>query len=395
MKAAMPASALGSFWESLIAENGPLQTIGGLRQDRLQDYMIVFVTCRFAKASLDLKVVFDHDNRISGLWVVPPSSTQSVSSPQPSHTTPSYADAKSFVETDATVGTREWTLPGTLAMPKGSGPFPAVVLVHGSGPQDRDEGIGPNRPFFDLAWGLASKGIAVLRYEKRSKVYPGKMLAAPNLTVKEETIDDAVAAVNLLRRTEGIDAKHIFVLGHSLGGMLCPRIARADPSVCGLVVLAGTARPLEDVVVDQARYLSSLDGTSDVEKARLRAMSAEAAKVKALTPADAAAKTVCLGAPAGYWLDLRDYRPAEMARDLPQPMLILQGGRDYQVTREDLALWRAALEGRRNVRIKIYPALNHLFVAGTGKSTPAEYDKAGHVDTEVIVDIAAWIKAQQ
>ena len=84
-----------------------------------------------------------------------------------------------------------------------------------------------------------------------------------------------------------------------------------------------------------------------------------------------------------------------MARDLPQPMLILQGGRDYQVTDADLALWRKALADRPAVQIRVYPQMSHLFIAGSGKPTPADYDKPGHVDPEVITDIATWIKAQQ
>jgi hypothetical protein len=121
---------------------------------------------------------------------------------------PAYAVPSSFHEKNVTVGAgTEWALPATLTLPVGNGPFPAIVLVHGSGPNDRDETQGPNRPFQDLAWGLASQGIAVLRYDKRSRVHPGKLTALANLTVKDETIDDALAAVALLRETPEIDPK--------------------------------------------------------------------------------------------------------------------------------------------------------------------------------------------
>ncbi|MGH9411173.1 MAG: hypothetical protein ACRD1V_17155, partial [Vicinamibacterales bacterium] len=111
----------------------------------------------------------------------------------------------------------------------------------------------------------------------------------------------------------------------------------------------------------------------------------------ALTPADAAAHKVVFHAPASYWLDLRGYDPPTAAKAVKQPMLILQGERDYQVTMDDFAKWKAALGSRPNVAFKSYPALNHLMIAGTGKSLPAEYNTPGHVDAHVVEDIAAWL----
>src|SRR5690606_33004513 len=140
---------------------------------------------------------------------------------------PSYADPARFSEREATVGSGTWALPGTLTLPKKEGKFPAVILVHGSGPNDRDETLGPNKPFRDLAHGLATRGIAVLRYDKRTLVHP-KALASEvgaALTLREETIDDALAAAALLRTIPEVDASKIFVVGHSLGGTAIPRIA--------------------------------------------------------------------------------------------------------------------------------------------------------------------------
>lgn len=102
--------------------------------------------------------------------------------------------------------------------------------------------------------------------------------------------------------------------------------------------------------------------------------------------------TVIFGVPASYWLDLRGYDPAESAKTLKQPMLILQGERDYQVTMEDFKRWNTVLAGKGNVTFKSYPGLNHLFIAGTNRSTPLEYEQPGHVDVRVVEDIASWIK---
>jgi len=272
------------------------------------------------------------------------------------------------------------------------------VLVHGSGPHDRDETIGPNKPFRDLAWGLASRGVAVLRYDKRTQVHAAKLVAIQDkVTVNEETVEDAVAAVSLLRTTRKIDAKSIFVLGHSLGGMMIPRIAKHDPEIAGFIFMAGAARPMEDVILEQMSYIFSRDGSiSDQEKAMLEDMKGRVAKVKApgLSP-ETPSLLLPYGVPASYWLDLRGYDAPKEATSLKQPMLFLQGGRDYQVTMEDFGRWKAALSLRDDVLFRTYPALNHLFIAGEGKSTPQEYERPGHVANEVIGDIADWIKKYQ
>ncbi len=154
-----------------------------------------------------------------------------------------------------------------MTKPAGVGPFPAVVLVHGSGPNDRDETFGPNKTFKDLALGLGSRGVAVLRYDKRTKVYGAKVSKLNPFTLKAETIDDALEAVALLRKEPGIDATAIFVLGHSLGGTAAPRIGAADSGIAGLIMLAGAVRPLEQSIVDQMQYLADADGViSDAER---------------------------------------------------------------------------------------------------------------------------------
>ena len=301
-----------------------------------------------------------------------------------------YVHKEAFREREVTVGSGEWSLPGILAVPVGQGPFPAVVLVHGSGPNDRDETVEKNKPFRDLAWGLASRGVAVLRYEKRTRQHGAQLAGVKDFTVQQETVDDALAAAELLRHTEGIDPKRVFVLGHSLGGMLIPRIGARDPQLAGLIVMAGAAKPLEDIILEQVAYLDAADGTvTDQEKSRFESLKAEVTRVKALKPGETG---TALGAPDSYWLDLRGYDPPTAARALKQPLLILQGERHYQVTPDNFAAWRKALAGRPDVTFKTYPKLNHLFMAGEGKSLPAEYEKPGHVEEAVVADIAGWIR---
>ena len=385
MKTAMPEAKLQETWNAVLGQTGPFKQAGSARAEKRGEFTVVVVTCDFQNAAIDVSVVFDQQRRVAGLFFSP--------AKKGDYAPPAYAKADAFREKEATVGAGEWALPATLTVPVGAGPFPAVVLVHGSGPHDRDETIGPNKPFKDLAWGLASRGVAVLRYEKRTKQHGAKIISIPNLTSKEEVLDDALAAVELLRKTESIDAKRIFVLGHSLGGMFVPRIGRLDPNIAGLIALAGATRALEDVIPEQLTYLFSLDGTvSPEEQKQIDQAKEQAAKVKALKAEDASSTTPIFGVPVSYWLDLRGYDPAESAKSLKQPMLILQGERDYQVTMEDFKRWNAALAGKSTVTLKSYPGLNHLFIAGTSRSTPLEYEQLGHVDEHVIDDIATWIK---
>ena len=391
MQQSLPPDLLEQAWDSLVGKAGSFQEIFGTRISTAGETKVVFVTCRFEKSLMDVKIVFDRDLKVAGLFFVP---TQSTSDYQP----PAYVNPDSFTEQEVTVGSGEWSLPGTLTMPKGEGPFPALVLVHGSGPNNRDESLGPIAPFKDLAWGLSSQGIAVLRYDKRTLVYQDKIAAlGGDVTVQEETVDDAVAAVDLLLKTDGIDADNVFVLGHSLGGMLIPRIAAAAPEARGFIILAGAARPLEDLVLEQTIYIVSLDGvTTPEEQAMLDQLRAVVAKVKdpGLAPSTPAAE-LPFGVTGRYWLDLRGYDPAESAKGIDRPVLVLQGERDYQVTMADYQRWNDALSGMPDVTFKTYPDLNHLFIPGTGKSTPAEYGLPGHVPEEVVDDIAAFILSTQ
>ncbi|HPZ08528.1 MAG TPA: DUF3887 domain-containing protein [Candidatus Eremiobacteraeota bacterium] len=362
MEKALPPAKLKEAWEAVIKEAGGFKEQAGTRSEKMDSVAGIFFP------------------------------TAQISSYEP----PSYADPGKFTEKEITVGSKDWPLPGTLTLPAGDGPFPLVVLVHGSGPQDRDETLGPSKPFKDLAWGLASRGIAVLRYEKRTKEHRLKMVAEKKaITVKEETVDDALASVAILRDMDKIDKNRIFVLGHSLGGMLIPRIGKGDSEIAGFIIMGGaTARPLEDIFLDQMEYIFSLDGEiSETEEKELKKIREGVAKIKdpALSP-DTPEEELLMGVPAAYWLDLRDYKPAEVMKTLPHPVLIIQGERDYQVTMEDFGIWKESLADRKNTEFKSYPELNHLFIQGEGKSVPKEYKMPGHVAEYVIEDIAGWVK---
>lgn len=281
-------------------------------------------------------------------------------------------------------------LPGTLTLPRGEGPFPAVLLVHGSGPHDRDETIGPNKPFRDIAHGLAARGIASLRYDKRAKVSPFAF-AGRDYTVDDETTDDAVAALALLHDSAGIDRERVHVLGHSLGGMLAPRIVqRSQDRAAGAILFAAPARPLMDLLLEQLGNMASLDGAvSAAERASLDATADQVRRIRAGERLPAGQGP--LGASSAYWTSAEAVDAVADARTLGRRVLVLHGGRDIQVVDADWTRWQAGLSGVPYATLKLYPALSHLGIAGEGPGSPADYTTPGRVDDTLLDDLAAWI----
>ncbi len=386
MKAALPDASLRVFWTDTLQRAGALRGCGEPRMKTAGEFTLAFSSCEFEKQRTELRLTMRPDGRLAGMFLSPESAAR------PDWTAPAYVNPSSFLEREASVASGLVTLPATLSLPKGDGPFPGIVLVHGSGPHDRDETVGGARVFQDLAQGLASRGVAVLRYEKRTKTYQKELAGTRDMTLKDEVLDDAVAALAVLRRAPGVDPARVFVLGHSLGGLLAPRIAQMDGKTAGIVLLAAPSRPMSDVVRDQVDALSG-PGASDAQRAMAPSLRREAnalADLYAGRPLSSPTETI-FGAPPAYWLELRKETPAATASRLGIPILVLQGGRDYQVTMKDFALWQAALKGDRRATLKAYPKLNHLFVPGEGPGTPDEYEKTGHVDREVVEDVATFV----
>ncbi|MEJ5228425.1 MAG: alpha/beta fold hydrolase [Pseudothermotoga sp.] len=379
---------LQSFWAKLTEQVGVLKQIKRVKSGTEQGYQIAYVGCEFEKATLDAKIVFDKEMKVAGLQFLPYVDELSFRVPE-------YAKTENFVEIECSVGKGEWQLPGTLTMPKGEGPFPVVVLVHGSGPNDRDETVGANKPFRDLAWGLASNGIAVLRYDKRTKVYAQEYVKRIDaMTIKEEVIDDALAAIDLAKTFEKIDHRRIFLLGHSLGGTIAPRIAAQTDELAGVILLAPASRGLYIVnALKQYEYIFSLDGKIDEQESKQIQELRE--QIERIQNRQLKESEVLLGASKAYWEDLLEYDPLETAKTLKTPILLLQGARDYQVTIEDYQMWQEALKEKKDVTLILYPDLNHLFITGSGLSTPYEYQQPGNVSEQVIKDISEWIKRIQ
>ncbi|MGH9737621.1 MAG: alpha/beta hydrolase [Candidatus Acidiferrales bacterium] len=418
MTAANAPGKLAAAWNSILKMEGPYQSIVDVQAGTAQNYKVVVFVCKFQNALEDAEVVFNSEGKIAQIQFA------RHREPPPPWKAPSYAKPSSFTEQPLNLVNGAFELPGTLTIPNGTGPFPAVVLLQDSGPHDEDETIGPNKPLKDLAWGLASHGILVYRYTKRTAKYGAKSNADPaDLTVEDEVISDARVAAALVAKQPKVDSSRVYLVGFGLGGYLAPRIASGDTQIAGIVAMAANTRPLEKDLLSAVQYIAKEDAVQQqaaaADKPSLAPKASggaapaptaqpsaadeqEVAKAEdsekqienpALKPGD---NVTVLGGtmPAAYWLDLRDYNPVQTAEKLRIPILILQGGRDFQVTPEgDFSAWQSTFAHRRNVTLKLYPDLNHLFIFGTGPSLPGEYTKPGHVDEQVITDVAAWISA--
>jgi dienelactone hydrolase len=375
-------------WIHIQGVAGDFRQLGALQSRTLDGHSLLDADMDFSRMPMAALVDCDAQDRITTFRIVPANMLPSASSQA---ATPTSATG---IATTLNVTSPYGPLPGTLVLPKGKGPFPAVLLVGGSGNHDRDETLGPNKPFRDLADGLAAAGIASLRVEKRTHVYAPQAVVS-NFTLDDEVTDDALTALKQLAAQPGVDPNRVFVLGHSLGAFMAPRIGQRDPQLAGVIMMAAPTRFDIDLLIRQTRRLAQMQGASADQ---LNAQLGPLIKARdALTHADAAHPPAgdFFNAPASYWLSARDYDPVATAKHLNEPMLILQGAADFQVfPPEEFAGWQAAFAHDPRVKLVEYPGLSHLFMPASNPPSPKDYFQPAHMDPRVIRDIADWIKAQ-
>lgn len=315
-------------------------------------------------------------------------------------------DPSSYQEHEVRFDAPLGPVPGTLTRPtRGSGPWPVVVLLHGSGPHDRHETIGPNGPLRDLARALAARGVASLRYDKRTFLLvnqlraggPGRAAAEEalrSLTFDGEAIDDAAAAVAFVASQQELRADRVVVAGHSQGALAASELAgRAGSGVAGLVVLAGAGRSFVELLEEQVGYQAGLQGKTKEEAAEQVARLAGPLRDGGAALSDA---QMVLGASGRYWKDLLRRDPCATIATTRVPVLLLQGAADCQVKpldQERLAAALAARPGAPPVEVHLLKGLNHLFMPVSGPSTGAEYATPNRVDPAVAERIARWIEA--
>lgn len=297
----------------------------------------------------------------------------------------------------------QWPLNGKLTLPdKTDLPVPAVVLVHGSGSSDMNEKVMKLTPFKDLAEGLAAYGIASVRYDKRSYAHGRKLIRLPakEMTVRAETIEDAILAADLLRQDSRIDPDRIFIIGHSMGAMLAPRIDAEGGSFRGLILMAGSPRSLGEIMQSQTEEM--MQGSGGFKKwvigKATGKMLGQFRKMDTLSDEEACAVKMSGGTTLYYFKEMNGHPASQYLLANEKPVLIMQGGKDFQALPEtDYQGYKELLKERPNVTYKYYETLNHCFVLSLyGKDinkAGKEYAKERHIPDQVIRDIAYWIQA--
>ncbi len=292
----------------------------------------------------------------------------------------------------------EFPLNGKLTLPKKSEkPVPAVVFVHGSGSSNMDEKVMKVTPFKDLAEGLAKHGIASVRYDKRSFAHGRKMMKKGNLTVREEVIEDAVLASEMLKNDPRIDSEKVFIIGHSMGAMLAPRIDAEGGNFKGLVLLAGTLDTLEGVLFRQLDEMKNGKSKimSWIASAQEKKFRKSFENLYELSDEEAKKIPYAGGVNLYYFKEMGEHRAEGYLEKTEKPVLIMQGTKDLQVsTEKDFGGYKRAFGERENFSFRLYEGLNHCFVPALyddiSKATK-EFSKERHIGDNIISDIAGWI----
>ena len=341
--------------------------------------LVVFYT-KFEQGYANVRIVVDKHNKIAQFLIQP------AAPPEP--LIPPYANPESFVEKEISIGKEPWVLKGYVTLPKGLENFPIAVLVPGSGPSDRDETVGPNKIFRDIAWGLSTHGIAVLRYDKRTYTYGKEISELASITIEDEYITDALAAVEKAVEIPGVNS--LYIIGHSMGAELAPYIALRSDKVSGIIMLAPPARQLAQLSLSQNRYLAPITGISELQLQTIEIFFTKLLnhELPPDTPIDG-------GVTAAYYYDADNYPTIPALEKISLPVLVLQGEEDFQVTlNEDFLPIKEKFANKQNFTFKSFPGLNHLFLEtepGIQHSTN-DYYKQGFVSEEVIEVMTNWIK---
>jgi len=296
----------------------------------------------------------------------------------------------------------KFPLDGLLTLPDGEGPFPVIVLVHGSGPNDMDEKVGNCYCFRDLADGFAKRGIATIRYDKRTKTYGKQMVKSPdarNMTVWDETIEDAIFATELVKKDPRIDTEKVFIAGHSMGAMLAPRIDAEGGNYTGLILLAGSPRKLEEIMIEQQdNAIANLNPILKmIANSQIKKFRANLDRLYDMTDEEAKNTNFMGKYTKLYYLKEWGSKPAaNYLKDLTKPIFITQGDKDVHVSVEsDFNAYKEIMADKPNATFKLYPNLNHLFmksIYGTINKVMKEYKVPQKVEEYVMDDIADWVK---
>ncbi len=386
IKPLLSLEALEEGWHTTIVDIGEYQGLHSVDGKLDNDSYIVSVVLKYETTGIEVFFSYNQDEEIIGIFLT----YKAIES--------ELVNNQDYYEIEVILGDK-YPIKGILTLPKTDTLTPVVLLVSGSGVQDRNSTIYQNTPFKDIAYGLAENGIATLRYDERLYTYPELVdELGVDLNLETEMLEDISYALQYLENQEKVDSKNIYVLGHSLGGGLTPYIASSNENVAGIISMAGSLKPLYELSYDQNKAIEKeiLNGDYD-EKTRetIKLQMLQVEKDILTLRGDISNienDTILMGLPAGYQKSTKKYAGENYVNGINLPILVLQGKADFQVSPTvDYQLWKSTLSNRDNVDFKLYENLNHLMMQSTGKQDITEYQTKGVVDQQVINDITNFI----
>lgn len=379
-------SLLEAHWLDLIEKYGKFKMPHVSCSNLENNYFVVYIKLKFKKKIITAKFIMNESAEILGFFFLQQNND---CKPDFKYNPPKYDKLESYIEKDLNIKSDTTTLFGTFCEPKSKSKI-ICIFLHGSGPNDRDESIGPNKVFRDIAVGLASHDIASYRFDKRTYTYQNNW---ENINLDIEIVNDAVAVVNHFKANPLFDSTKIILIAHSLSGMLSPKIASLS-KVDGLVLLAANLRPLEVLIYEQFSYLFNFDkNITPEENNELTKLKHKIAYLNTKLSLNSPKDSLPLGLPASYWISLKGYDPLQYTENLNTPILLIQGMSDYQVTMKDFDIWKKALAGKESVTFNTYKNLNHHMFENEGRKNPPVYmNENQNVPKYLIKDIIQWIK---
>jgi fermentation-respiration switch protein FrsA (DUF1100 family) len=387
MQKALPDEKLQEAWESIPKQIGKYIGTIDYSMEVIDENEVHTYVLNFEKLVMDMRIGINKDQEVSGLFY----SISKTPKPDADLTLPDYLNPENAIEKEITFECDRIPINAKLTTPKGYQNFPLVIMLTGSGPNDMDETLYQRKPFRDIALGLANQGVATLRWSKRTLDHPEMLAGNPTFSPRNEYIDEVNAALSWMH--DHSIYSHRFILGHSMGAYILPQIALEKKDFRGYIMLAGNARPLEDLVREQYEYIYGLKEMTPEAQAELDKIKQQCLEIKELSENTPVNQPLLLNVPKPYWMWINKYKQMDILKMSSSPFLIMQGEKDYQVSMTDFALWEEVAETRGNITTKSYPILDHLFMPCSGDSTPEKYLDPAFVSQKVILDIADWIKS--
>ena len=385
----IPENALSGMWDQISMQSGKLKKTSFNCSEINDSITIAYVTCEFQNQTFDFKIAFDIKQMVMAMMPTP-THVCGVEEKTATWIAPPYDNPEKYTFSDFEVINGEYKLPGTLTMPVENEKSTVIVFVHGSGPNDRDESAFGNKTFKDLALGFAINGFATVRYDKRT--FAHKIKNPDTFNIYEEVTEDVDAVIDWISTHKQLKTKNIVVLGHSLGGMMAPYIGVNNEKVAGLILMAGPSGKFEDLIAYQVELLANMDGNLDKqEKAAIKDMKRRVALVKSDFSDTTPPSDLPLSLTAAYWQSIKEIDQVSLAKNYDNPILVMNGERDYQVPMTEFERWKTELDKKETVTFVSFPKLNHLFFEGDGTPNPNEYATPSNVPEYVITEMIAWL----